>query len=283
MIKTAVFLIAGLVAGLAIATWWPGAAELDGPALTRAREPLLASRVAALESAIRDEASQRTELETQLAELRTELATLGVPEAPQITAETAVLERGDNTVGETSGRESPAERLIQGRRGRFGDGDEQRVEQLVAAGFSADRAMWINQRTAELRMESLQAQYDAAREGESFSLRSALSGGEALRAELGDPDYERYLEATGRPTSVGVRSVLTSSPAEQAGLLPGDQVVAYSGQRVFDMSEINSLILGGQPGETVAIDVLRDGQQIQLYVPRGPIGITGGGRFGGRP
>ena len=50
-------------------------------------------------------------------------------------------------------------------RGRFGDSDEERLERLMDAGFSADRAMWINQRTAELRMEALQAQYDAARDG----------------------------------------------------------------------------------------------------------------------
>jgi hypothetical protein len=46
---------------------------------------------------------------------------------------------------------------------------------------------------------------------------------------------------------------------------------------------LNQLILDGSPGQTVVVDVLRDGQQIQVYVPRGPIGITSGrGRGGGR-
>ena len=54
-------------------------------------------------------------------------------------------------------------------------------------------------------------------------------------------------------------------------------------QRVFDMDELNNLTIDGQPGETVAVDVLRGGQPMQLYLPRGPIGITGGGRFRGRP
>jgi hypothetical protein len=35
-------------------------------------------------------------------------------------------------------------------------------------------------------------------------------------------------------------------------------------------------VLEGQPGQVVAVDVIRDGQLVQLYVPRGPIGITGG-------
>jgi S1-C subfamily serine protease len=54
--------------------------------------------------------------------------------------------------------------------------------------------------------------------------------------------------------------------------------VAYDGQRVFDMTELNELTYAGSRGETVAIDVVRDGQPIQLYVERGPIGVSGGGR-----
>jgi S1-C subfamily serine protease len=73
-----------------------------------------------------------------------------------------------------------------------------------------------------------------------------------------------------------VRDVLATSPGARAGLKPGDQVVSFDGQRVFDMSDINRLVLEGQPGQVVAVDVIRDGQLVQLYVPRGPIGITGG-------
>jgi S1-C subfamily serine protease len=76
--------------------------------------------------------------------------------------------------------------------------------------------------------------------------------------------------------------VLGSSPAEQAGLQPGDEVVAYAGKRVFDMSDLNGLTYEGTAGELVAVEVLRDGQPVQVYVPRGPIGIMGGGRFRGR-
>jgi len=109
------------------------------------------------------------------------------------------------------------------------------------------------------------------------------SVGQTLRTELGDGDYERYRDALGLPAAIGIGSVLASSPAERAGLQSGDEIVSYGGQRVFDMDELNGLTIEGQPGETVAVDVLRDGQPIQLYLPRGPIGITGGGRFRGRP
>ena len=39
--------------------------------------------------------------------------------------------------------------------------------------------------------------------------------------------------------------------------------------------------LEGTPGESVVVDVRRGGQNVQLVMPRGPIGITGGG-FRGR-
>jgi S1-C subfamily serine protease len=94
-------------------------------------------------------------------------------------------------------------------------------------------------------------------------------------------DYERYLQADGRPTAIPVRDVLASSPAERSGLQPGDEIVAYGGKRVFDMGELNALTLEGVPGESVVVDVRRNGQSLQLVMPRGPLGVTGGG-FRGR-
>jgi S1-C subfamily serine protease len=153
---------------------------------------------------------------------------------------------------------------------------------LIDAGFPPDRAEWLDRRSEELRMQSLQAQYEATREGRPFDPGTLQTGDRALRAELGDTDYERYLAALDRPTSVPVRDVLASSPAERSGLLPGDEVVAYDGERVFDMRDLNALTLEGTPGESVVVDVLREGQRLQLVMPRGPIGIFGGGFRGGR-
>ena len=125
-------------------------------------------------------------------------------------------------------------------------------------------------------------QYDAVREGEPFDPRSEqFDPEEQLRQELGDLSYERYLEATGQSTSVGVQQVMAGSAGQAAGLQPGDEVIAYGGARVFSTSDLNELILEGAPGQTVVVDVLRDGLQIQVYVPRGPIGITGGRGMGG--
>jgi S1-C subfamily serine protease len=76
---------------------------------------------------------------------------------------------------------------------------------------------------------------------------------------------------------VGVQNVLASSPAERSGLKPGDEVVAYDGKRVFDIRDLNALTYAGTAGESVSVSVRRDGQTLQLTMPRGPLGITSGG------
>src|SRR5690606_14645023 len=159
--------------------------------------------------------------------------------------------------------------------------ERRQAERLVAAGFSPDRAEWLERRVEELRMQALQAQYEATREGRPFDPAAPMAATRTLRNEIGDDEYERYLAALGRSTGVVVREVLASSPAERVGLRPGDQVLSYGGERVFDQRELNALTLEGRPGEPVVLDVRRDGQTIQLVVPRGPIGITAGG-FRGR-
>ena len=101
---------------------------------------------------------------------------------------------------------------------------------------------------------------------------------DSLRAELGDAEYERYLDASGRSTNVAVSSVIESSPAQSAGLQPGDEIVRYDGERVFSMTDLTRQTMVGEPGETVVIDIMRNGNIMQVVMPRGPVGITGGRR-----
>lgn len=281
MLKTLLLVFAGLTAGFAIAFWLqPGSAPATVETEAAPREPMpvargasdggaSAARLAALEAALEVEVEQRTALEARVAELAAELVSFG-----------------ERPIRVTRGAEAPAggpdPAAIAEMRARFrGDPGERReeaerrfVERLIGAGFTPDRAEWITRRTEELRMEALQAQYEAQRGGRPVEPKT-------LRAELGDADYERYLEADGRPAAIPVRDVLASSPAERSGLQPGDEIVAYGGTRVFDMSELNALTLEGVAGESVVVDVRRDGQSVQLVMPRGPLGVTGGG-FRGR-
>lgn len=283
MLKTLLLVVAGLVTGLAIAFWLqPGSAptlaatpSAVGPA-PGARPPVADSdaraRLAALEDALDAEILQRAALEERVVELAAQLEAVGQrpariggpPNFPAGGPDPAAIAEARERFADAAARNEEAER-------RF-------AERLAAQGFAPDRAEWIIRRTEELRMQALQAQYDAQRGGRPVA---APAGLQTLRAELGDADYERYLQADGRPTAIPVRDVLASSPAESAGLEPGDEIVGYSGKRVFDMGELNALTLEGTPGESVVVEVRRDGQNIQLVMPRGPIGITGGA-FRGR-
>lgn len=278
MLRIALFLLAGMTAGVVVATLFGN----DGvrPQLPAAGDGAMERRIVALDSELSGEAARNAELRDRLIVLEQAVERLsGAPGAvDDAGAETASKRRAGSTesIREGADNEPP---LPAGLRGRFANEEDWRVSQLVDAGFGEERAQWIDQRISELRMEALQEQYDAARGGDGAAAGSVLDPDRALLAELGEQEYLRYLEAMNRPTSIGIREVFANSPAEQAGLRPGDQIVSYGGQRVFAMSELNARTLEGEPGETVAIDILRDGQQIQLYVPRGPVGVTGGGRL----
>jgi len=151
---------------------------------------------------------------------------------------------------------------------------ERRRDALVDGGFPPDEAARIVKRESELRMESMQARFDARASGEPFDPADpSLDPRTLLREELGDENFERYLESIGQPTSVPVSGVLESSPAQAVGLRPGDTIMRYDGRRVFNAFELNREIGSGQPGENVVIDIVRDGAPMQVVVSRGPLGV----------
>lgn len=277
MLKTLLLVVAGLVAGLGLAFWLqPSFEPVEAEAATGTApaprsslddDALSEARLDALEDAFAAEVDQRVELEARVAELSAQLEALGQspPRAPRANQnasngpDPAIVEQRARVRREAAATPEERQRLA--------------IERLTAAGFAPDRAEWINRRTQELRMQAMQAEYEARREG-----RPPPPDLEAttLRAELGDQDYERFLTAQGRSTNVNIMGVLASSPAERAGLQPGDEIVGYDGKRVFDIAELNELTLGGTSGESVVVDVRRSGQNLQIVLPRGPIGVYGG-------
>jgi hypothetical protein len=48
------------------------------------------------------------------------------------------------------------------------------------------------------------------------------------------------------------------------------------------MRELNALSREGNPGELVTMEVRRNGQTLQVQVPRGVLGLQGGGLRGGQ-
>jgi hypothetical protein len=234
-------------------------------------------RIRALEIAVGEERNARQLLEEELGFILDELDRINADER-QTSGERSEDNRGGRDAAEI--RESFQQR----RNERFST--EGRTQQLVDAGLSPDRAALIVQREAELQMEALQARFDARQSGDRLEPGSIGANPEAaLRAEIGDTDYAMYLEANNRSTSVGISSVIPSSPAQTAGLQPGDRIVSYGGERVFSTNDLNAQTIQGTPGQNVLVEIERDGVPMQFVLPRGPLGISGGRRqqAGGAP
>jgi len=226
-------------------------------------------RILALEAAVAEERKARQFLEDELQILYTEIERLSDARDEGIEQRVTA-----NVVTE--------EQMEVYRQRRADQTDEGRLARLVEAGLSPDRAEWVLKRESELQMEAMQAQFDARRSGEPLDrFNPALNPAAALRAEIGDAQYEQYLEANNQSTTVHIGSVLESSPGQRAGLQPGDQIVAYGGTRVFNVSDLNQQTMLGEPGTSVAVDITRDGMPMQVVLPRGPIGVSTS-RFRGR-
>jgi len=95
----------------------------------------------------------------------------------------------------------------------------------------------------------------------------------SLREEIGDDFYDRFLYTSGQANRILISSVMTGSAADGAGMLNGDLLTSYAGQRLFQGRELRGLTTGGLGGEIIDVRVIRDGNEISLNMPRGPLGV----------
>ena len=68
-----------------------------------------------------------------------------------------------------------------------------------------------------------------------------------------------------------VSSVAKGSPAERAGVERGDVIVSLDGQSVNDGNALRNRIASTKPGATVALGLLRDGQEKTVRVTLGEL------------
>ncbi|HEX6533344.1 MAG TPA: trypsin-like peptidase domain-containing protein [Gemmatimonadaceae bacterium] len=73
------------------------------------------------------------------------------------------------------------------------------------------------------------------------------------------------------------------SPAKQAGLQPGDIILAVNGKPIDRVSTLQRLLLGYQPGETITVDVMRFGQKHTAKVKLGEAPTSQETRVAGGP
>jgi hypothetical protein len=182
----------------------------------------------------------------------------------------------------------PATETAQPAAGDGGDRDESteeavrrsQIEAFRAAGFPEAEAEYYQRLQEEHAMARLYLRDQASREGWLRSERyaealAALPGSRAeLRESMDDATYSRYLYATGQPNHIRVTSVISGSPAETAGLVTGDIILRYDGERLFSGRALREASREGSARETVSLEVLRDGSRMQMFMPRGPLGVS---------
>jgi len=153
------------------------------------------------------------------------------------------------------------------------------VNSFLDAGFGSDQAIEFDERYADIELRRLYLRDKALREGwisepRFVEERAKLNTEEeSIAGGLGDDAYDRYLFATGQSNRVSVSSVIRKSPAETSGIEGGDVIYRYDGRRVYDSFDLRNATSEGEAGTSVAVEVLRDDNIVELYIPRGPLGV----------
>jgi serine protease Do len=80
-----------------------------------------------------------------------------------------------------------------------------------------------------------------------------------------DPDDESARSVPGG-RGVIVRAIKPQSPAERAGIKPGDVITAFDGQKVVSDAELRWLASTGGPGRAVPLGVWRGGRMHEIKV-----------------
>ncbi len=283
MMKLAIVLFVGAATGFvagAITT-------ADSPAEAPAEAPVAApvgvyfdesapvdERLAALERTVAEERDARLVLEDQITLLLEEIDRIDTAGPEVLASRITELQSAQQITEARAAARSEAERR------RSMSQRELQHSALTQGGFAPDRADQILERVSALQWELMQENYEARQSGTPVD-RSGLERNPdwLLRQELGDAEYEQYLNALRRPTQVSVENVMASSPASRAGVQNGDVILSYNGTRIFNSTELRSFAMGGDASASGAVlEVLRDGNRIQLAVPAGPMGVQVAGR-----
>ena len=91
----------------------------------------------------------------------------------------------------------------------------------------------------------------------------------------GPPEKERprigiVLKEKEDPQGIWIERVIPGSPAEKAGLLPGDQFVSIEGKEVKSLKDIHDAVAQKGWGKDITITVLRDGVEKEITVTLPP-------------
>ncbi len=223
------------------------------------------------------ERARSQELAAQVAWLLAQLARLGQEAAsppPAAAGPTAaVAEASSRAAPEPHGRQAARlERLL--AESEFGvsafDGSD-----FLANGVPPSEVERLRNIVEEVEMGRVEIARKALREGwlDQRRFQKELAEFEfAKREEMGDESYDAMLYATGQENRVRIRKLVGKSPGGSFGLELDDVVLSYDGRRILSARDLRHATSFGQPGEWVAVDVLRNGEVLRIQGQRGPIG-----------
>jgi membrane-associated protease RseP (regulator of RpoE activity) len=146
---------------------------------------------------------------------------------------------------------------------------------LLTLGIDATEVTTIREHFNQAELDKLNLYNQANRQG-------GLSGKplmdklqeiqQNLQHQLSEENYDRMLYASGQMNRASITDILSASPAANAGLQIGDQIIRYDGKRIYSPADLYQATTEGEAGELIAVDIERNNENIILYMPRGPMG-----------
>jgi serine protease Do/serine protease DegQ len=117
------------------------------------------------------------------------------------------------------------------------------------------------------------------------SMDQILESGEVKRGQIGvgiqdiTPDLQKAFDLENGQRGVLITGVFDGTPAEKAGLQPGDIIVAVDGNETTSGSQLRSQIGVKKVGDSVKVSILRDGKnkviRVKVGEPQAGIGTNG--------
>jgi C-terminal processing protease CtpA/Prc len=228
----------------------------------------LEQRIATLEDELTREILLRQALERRLNQL--EEGRLSIGQKPSANSAPSLAQDSRPTSAES---DNVVEQPSQG-------GSLSLEDRLLATGLPSDTVQSITRRVERDQLNLLELRNRAIREGWDNTpeyvekVHELQNGQNGLRKEFGDDIYDQYLYANGTPNRIQVRDVFAGSAADLAGIRPGDVIISYANERMFSMSELRQATTEGNAGESILVEVSRNGLPLSLSIPRGAMGIS---------
>ncbi|WP_346836863.1 PDZ domain-containing protein [Microbulbifer sp. SAOS-129_SWC] len=99
-----------------------------------------------------------------------------------------------------------------------------------------------------------------------------------LKGKLAPDELARYVAGSGRDTGIIITNVSSNGSAAIAGLQPGDRIVRYNSEPIFNPQNLVTRIRRVPPGQMVKLDFIsaNGNRRKAVYVPGGRLEIRGG-------